>query len=247
MINRIFLIVLDSFGIGNAEDAGRYGDAGANTLQSLSASPYFNVPFLKKMVENTTYLTDLSNFVHPFNTFNKINTTFTSTGKITLKKETRYTDDQIKKINEKVDEIYNQNYDSSKNVMENIKIFHDYIINNTRYDSSNTTGLSDVNSSTAYGVLFDGVGICSGYADVMSLFLEKMNVKNYRISSNTHVWNLVYVGGKWLHLDLTWDDPITSDGSDVLSSEYFLIDTETLKSKSDTEHVFNEKIYVEAQ
>ncbi len=49
MINRIFLIVLDSFGIGNAEDAGRYGDAGANTLQSLSASPYFNVPFLKKM------------------------------------------------------------------------------------------------------------------------------------------------------------------------------------------------------
>ena len=131
--------------------------------------------------------------------------------------------------------------------MENIKIFHDYIINNTRYDSSNTTGLSDVNSSTAYGVLFDGVGICSGYADTMGLFLEKMNVKNYRISSNTHVWNLVYVEGKWLHLDLTWDDPITSDGSDVLSSEYFLIDTGTLKSKSDTEHVFNEKIYVEAQ
>lgn len=202
---------------------------------------------VKKMVENNTYLTDLSNFVHPFNTFNKINTTFTSTGKITLKKETRYTDNQIKKINEKVDEIYNQNYDSSKNVMENIKIFHDYIINNTRYDSSNTTGLSDVNSSTAYGVLFDGVGICSGYADTMGLFLEKMNVKNYRISSNTHVWNLVYVEGKWLHLDLTWDDPITSDGSDVLSSEYFLIDTGTLKSKSDTEHVFNEKIYVEAQ
>ncbi len=202
---------------------------------------------VKKMVENNTYLTDLSNFVHPFNTFNKINTTFTSTGKITLKKENRYTDEQIKKINKKIDEIYNKNYDPSKNVMENIKIFHDYIINNTKYDSNNTTGLSDVNSSTAYGVLFEGVGICSGYADTMSLFLEKMEVKNYRISSSTHVWNLVYVEGKWRHLDLTWDDPITNDGSDILSSEYFLIDFNTLKNKSDTEHKFDEKIYVEAK
>lgn len=202
---------------------------------------------VKKMVENNTYLTDLSNFIHPFNTFNKVNTTFNSTGRITLKKEARYTDEQIKMITEKVNEIYNNNYDSSKNVKENIKIFHDYIINNTKYDSSNTTGLSDINSSTAYGVLLEGKGICSGYADAMSLFLEKMNVKNYRISSNTHVWNLVFVEGVWLHLDLTWDDPITSDGSDMLSNKYFLIDTNTLKNNSDEEHVFDENIYVEAK
>lgn len=202
---------------------------------------------VKKMVENNTYLTDLSNFVHPFNTFNKVNTTFNNTGRIILKKESRYTKEQIKKISEKVDEIYGKNYNTSKNVKENIKIFHDYIINNTKYDSSNTTGLSSINSSTAYGVLFDGVGICSGYADAMSLFLEKMNVKNYRISSNTHVWNLVYVDGSWWHLDLTWDDPITSDGSNILSDKYFLINTNTLKNISNTEHTFDEKIYVEAK
>ncbi len=202
---------------------------------------------VKKMVENNTYLTDLSNFIHPFNTFNKVNTTFNSTGRITLKKENRYTQTQIDKINKKIEEIYNENYDPNKNVMENIKIFHDYIINNTKYDTKNTTGLSDIDSSTAYGVLFEGVGICSGYADTMSLFLEKMKVKNYRISSNTHVWNLVYVGGNWLHLDLTWDDPITNDGSDMLSDKYFLIDNNTLKSNADTEHTFNEKIYVEAK
>ncbi len=202
---------------------------------------------VKKMVENNTYLTDLSNFVHPFNTFNKVNTTFNNTGRIILKKESRYTKEQIKKISEKVDEIYGKNYNTSKNVKENIKIFHDYIINNTKYDSSNTTGLSSINSSTAYGVLFDGVGICSGYADAMSLFLEKMNVKNYRISSNTHVWNLVYVDGSWWHLDLTWDDPITSDGSNILSDKYFLINTNTLKNISNAEHTFDEKIYVEAK
>ena len=202
---------------------------------------------IKKIVQDNTYLTDLSNFVHPYNTFEKVNTTFTSTGKVTLKKENRYSEKQIKELNKKVDEIYKENYDPNKNVKENIKIFHDYIINHTKYDSNNTTGVSDINSSTAYGVLFDGVGICSGYTDAMQLFLEKMNVKNYRISSSTHVWNLVYIEGKWLHLDLTWDDPIMSDGTDTLSDEYFLIDTNTLLSKEDGEHNFDKSVYIEAK
>lgn len=202
---------------------------------------------IKEIVQNNTYLTDLSNFVHPFNTFDKINTTFAASGKVKLKKEPRYSDSQIDTLNKKVDEIYKENYDSSKNVSENIKIFHDYIVNHTKYDQSNTTGLSNVGSSSAYGVLIDGIGICSGYSDAMQLFLEKMNVKNYRISSSTHEWNLVYVEGAWRHLDLTWDDPIMSDGSDTLKEDYFLIDTNTLLSKDDGEHNFDSSIYIEAK
>lgn len=202
---------------------------------------------IKEIVQNNTYLTDLSNFVHPFNTFDKINTTFAASGKVKLKKEPRYSDSQIDTLNKKVDEIYKENYDSSKNVLENIKIFHDYIVNHTKYDQNNTTGLSNVGSSSAYGVLIDGIGICSGYSDAMQLFLEKMNVKNYRISSSTHEWNLVYVEGAWRHLDLTWDDPIMSDGSDALKEDYFLIDTNTLLSKDDGEHNFDSSIYIEAK
>ena len=202
---------------------------------------------IKEIVQNNTYLTDLSNFVHPFNTFDKINTTFAASGKVKLKKEPRYSDSQIDTLNKKVDEIYKENYDSSKNVSENIKIFHDYIVNHTKYDQSNTTGLSNVGSSSAYGVLIDGIGICSGYSDAMQLFLEKMNVKNYRISSSTHEWNLVYVEGDWRHLDLTWDDPIMSDGSDALKEDYFLVDTNTLLSKDDGEHNFDSSIYIEAK
>ncbi len=223
-------------------------DAGWEEYTVKCDADYLNCTSdIKEMVQNNTYLTDLSNFVHPFNTFNEVNTTFTSTGKVTLKKQNRYTNEQINEIEKKVDEIYNEYYDSSKNVTENIRIFHDYIINNTKYDSTNTTGVSDVNSSTAYGVLFDGVGICSGYTDAMQLFLEKLGIKNYRISSSTHVWNLVYVEGNWLHLDLTWDDPIMSDGSNTLNHDYFLIDTQTLLSKDDGEHDFDENIYLEAQ
>ena len=46
MAKRVFLIVLDSFGIGNAPDAERFGDEGSNTLAavlSYSASPFPNL------------------------------------------------------------------------------------------------------------------------------------------------------------------------------------------------------------
>ena len=46
---RIFLIVLDSFGIGNAPDADKFGDLGANTLKSISLSENFEVPNLAKL------------------------------------------------------------------------------------------------------------------------------------------------------------------------------------------------------
>lgn len=46
---RVFLIVLDSFGIGEMKDAEKFGDKGTNTLGSVSTSKYFNVPNLKKL------------------------------------------------------------------------------------------------------------------------------------------------------------------------------------------------------
>jgi len=46
MAKRVFLIVLDSFGIGYEPDADAYGDVGANTLLRISASEKFNIPNL---------------------------------------------------------------------------------------------------------------------------------------------------------------------------------------------------------
>lgn len=48
-MKRIFLIVLDSVGIGAMEDAGDYGDAGTNTLASAASSPFFSMPNMKKL------------------------------------------------------------------------------------------------------------------------------------------------------------------------------------------------------
>jgi phosphopentomutase len=43
-MKRIFLIVLDSFGIGALPDAAAFGDAGANTLASCAASSHLHIP-----------------------------------------------------------------------------------------------------------------------------------------------------------------------------------------------------------
>lgn len=48
-IKRVFLIVLDSFGIGELEDAADYGDEGSNTLATIVKSDKFKAPNLQKL------------------------------------------------------------------------------------------------------------------------------------------------------------------------------------------------------
>lgn len=48
-MKRVFLIVLDSFGIGEMPDAAEYGDKGTNTLASVAKSPYFSMENMKKL------------------------------------------------------------------------------------------------------------------------------------------------------------------------------------------------------
>lgn len=48
-MKRIFLIVLDSFGIGEMPDAANYGDKGSNTLGTVAKSPEFSMPNMEKL------------------------------------------------------------------------------------------------------------------------------------------------------------------------------------------------------
>lgn len=48
-MKRVFLIVLDSVGIGEMPDAADFGDQGSNTLRACSASPRFSLPNLEKL------------------------------------------------------------------------------------------------------------------------------------------------------------------------------------------------------
>lgn len=48
-MKRVFLIVLDSFGIGAMEDAPSYGDVDVNTIRSVSSSPYFHMENMARL------------------------------------------------------------------------------------------------------------------------------------------------------------------------------------------------------
>ena len=46
---RVFLIVLDSFGVGHAPDAADFGDKGANTLKTIAASEKYHTPLMNRI------------------------------------------------------------------------------------------------------------------------------------------------------------------------------------------------------
>ena len=48
-MKRVFLIVLDSYGIGEAPDADKFGDVGCNTLRSITGSKAYDTPLMKEM------------------------------------------------------------------------------------------------------------------------------------------------------------------------------------------------------
>ena len=201
---------------------------------------------VEKIANDQNLLSDINNFVHPFNGFNHLETQYDSLGKVSIHVVKSYTEKQIKEIQEKVDSVKNDLIIKGDSDTNNIRRVHDYIINNSVYD----TGRGDFNLETyesdiAYGPLLQGYGICGGYTDAMELFLEEMGIKSYKVSSDEHVWNAVHINQDWLHLDLTWDDPVVNTGENVFSDDFFLIDTGTLLNLEQTEHIFNETIYSE--
>ena len=48
-MKRVFLVVLDSVGIGAMPDAAQYGDEGSNTLSAAASSPYFAMPNMERL------------------------------------------------------------------------------------------------------------------------------------------------------------------------------------------------------
>ena len=108
---------------------------------------------------------------------------------------------------------------------------HDYIIKNCDYNCETE------DSSTAYACIFLGYASCEGYAKAMKYLLEKADIENICIigdatnqqgESESHMWNIVNIGGAYYHLDTTWDDPAqTTDG---ISHIYFNLTDDEIKT-----------------
>lgn len=194
--------------------------------------------------DNTT-LSNINNFVHPYNSFSDIKTSYNDLGKITVQVDKIYDKNKIKEINTKIEQIMNT-ITFTSDQQENIKLIHDYIINHSKYDTDRSdNNIANYDSDTAYGNLIQGYGLCGGYADSMELFLEQFHIKSFKVSSDNHIWNAVNLDNKWYHLDLTWDDPVSSNKQDILEYNFFMITTEELIELKTNQHTYNKNVYKE--
>lgn len=204
---------------------------------------------VEDIIRDNITLSSINNMVHPYNSYENISVDISNYGKVNVDIEKVYNDDQIEYVNNFIIDFINNNVTDDMSDTDKIKIFHDYVIKITDFDveESHSSTRDGSVSHTAYGLILNHKAICGGYSDTMSIYLYLLNIPNYRISTNDHVWNLVFVDNEWKHLDLTWDDPVTSDGSRQLLYQYFLIDKKTLHELDSSQHNYNEEVYLEAQ
>ena len=221
-------------------------NSGMDSFTFYCDEDYINcIDDLNEITNDKMALSHINNFVSTFNSYNNIVTTYNSYGKIEVTVTKTYNKEIIKIIEEKIDSIYSTLVSEKNSDYENIKNIHDYIINNTKYDVNFENQKNPTfSSNTAYGPLFENHAICGGYTDLMAIFLDKMGIENYKISNDKHIWNYVFVNNRWSHLDLTWDDPVTNTGENILRYDYFLINNDVLNKLDNIEHSYDKEIYL---
>ena len=192
---------------------------------------------LLSILNNRYTLNVINNLVNPFNSINlNVKLTYLTNGDIRLLVNKKYSNDQIYYLNTRVDYIIKMLITDNMNDETKIRKVHDYLTNIVTY------GYGD-NYDNAYGALANGIAKCDGYADAFSIFMDKLNIKNYKVVSNTHVWNVVYVNNEWKHIDVTFDDPANNYDINASNYNYYLINSSKLNNSN--EHNFNKEIYSE--
>lgn len=111
---------------------------------------------------------------------------------------------------------------------EKLKYVHDWIVNNTVYVYSNTNYESEADGPVVYGR-----AICEGYSKAFMYFAQSMGFQCVCVRGVAggvdHMWNMVKMNGQWYHVDVTWDDPVMSDGSQMLRHKYFLLSDSAIR------------------
>ena len=196
-----------------------------------------------KEANDDDYITLINNYVSPFNSYTTLNTLITGDDQVTLTVERVYNEDEIKRINDKIDLVLKDlKIDTSFVTNEDIKKVHDYIIENTTYDKNYKTEEESPLSGKANGSLLNNTAVCSGYTDAFALFLDRMNIPNFKISTKEHIWNVVYFDNKWRHIDVTWDDDEINKNN---NRNFYMINTDELIEKDGEEHNYNKDLYLE--
>ncbi len=171
----------------------------------------------------TTYITEVKNHTHRSIAFSyqsgsgSVSYNCTKAERTTMQNKLKAKIDQIKKT-----------VPSNASDYEIELILHDYVCKNTTYDYER----NNENNLSAYGALVDGAAVCEGYARAMQLLLGQFGIPARLVcgfAGEAHMWNLVKIGGKWHHLDATWDDLNKSGDIPITMHYYFNISDDRIK------------------
>ena len=101
-------------------------------------------------------------------------------------------------------------------------VIHDYLA----YESEYSGALGSLAHQSA-GVLMEKQGVCDSYANAFMYLMHRYGVECYITVSEemNHAWNIVKVGGKYYHVDCTWDDPLYDRLGQVRHDYFLLSDT----------------------
>lgn len=131
---------------------------------------------------------------------------------------------------------------------DKIKAVHDWIINHTQYDMANyDKGTIPDDSYSIAGVMLNGKAVCSGYAATFDYFMYVLGIEHEHVSGEAtnskgitgdHSWNRVLLGNQWYYVDCTWDDPVSSDGKDILRYTYFMISNAEMSKNHVAEKIY---------
>lgn len=111
------------------------------------------------------------------------------------------------------------------NTYDNIKMVHDYLIENIQYD----TTISKSNIYNMYGAMINGEAVCEGYARSFKYLMDSLGIPctlvigkgiNSEGNQENHAWNYVQIDNYWYAIDTTWDDPVSTTGWVSQSSKY---------------------------
>lgn len=120
---------------------------------------------------------------------------------------------------------------------EQLLFIHDWIVNNTEYRRNGPDYISEADGAIVYGL-----ALCEGYSKAFMYLAQALGYNCVCIvgrgNGESHMWNMVELDGKWYHVDVTWDDPTTSDGSNALRHDYFLVSDKTIDEDHYIENPF---------
>jgi len=189
------------------------------------------------------FINIINNYVSPYNSYRKYNTTVVNDNEITLSVEKLYSNEEIANIETIINNVISKNKININNATSlDIEKAHDYIINTVSYDEDYNKNDKTAISNKANGALINKKALCSGYTDAFALFLDKLNIPNFKVASDEHVWNVVYFNKKWLHIDVTWDDDEVNKNN---NRNFYMISTKDLLTKDKKEHNYNKNLYLE--